>query len=130
MDVAVLEDLRPGEQVVLHLPRHREGGRIQRMRRDRAEVEGLRRDAWPGNLREADAPEPRIPRFHDGEREGRRNRRVGGAAAFGENGNTCLGGIARLGGDHAALAGRARLGDLPVLRHMRGRRPGHGAFLP
>ena len=33
-------------------------------------------------------------------------------------------------GDHAALAGRAGLGHLPVLRHMRGRGPGHGAFLP
>jgi hypothetical protein len=84
------------------------------------------RHAPARDLGEADAAEPGIPGLDHGQREGGRDGRIGRAAAFLEDGDARLRRVPRLGGDHTALAGRAGLGHLPVLRDMRGRDPGHG----
>ena len=62
--VAVADDLRPGEQLGSHLAGQREGGRIEPVRRDRAEIDDLGAvGAGRVHDHEADAAEPAVPRL-------------------------------------------------------------------
>ena len=125
MHIAVFQDLRPGEQIRLHLAGHREGGRLQAARGNRAEIKGLGRAARRHDLREANAAQATIPGLQRRQRKGCRHRRIGGRASSLQNGDTRLSCAARLGCHHALAARGCGLRDMPMLGSVSRRGPGH-----
>ena len=121
VDVAVARDLRPGEQLGLGRAGQRISGRVEPAGGDRAEIDGLGMlGAGAMHDHEADAAEPAVPRLDRRQSECRGDRGIDGAAARGQHLGADRGGGAALRGDDAALRGRARLGDLPVLGQVHG----------
>ncbi len=116
VDVAVVDHLRPGEEVLLHLAGEGIIGGIGAAWRDRPEIDDLRA-ALAGFQHdgEADAAESAVPGLDRGQSEAGGDGGIGGIAALFEDRGSGFGRLAALRDDDAVPAARGGFGQSPVL---------------
>ena len=119
MDVTVVDDLRPREQLGAQLAGQRKGGGIETARRDRAKVDDLG-PAGAGGLddHEADPAEAAVPRLDRGKRKCGGDDGVDRVAPCAQHLRANLGRGPVLRRDNPAPRGDARLADVPILRQV------------